>query len=116
MAQRPALQLKNTETGRSVLDVLFWLVSEFRPVHSVDDFFGFSDDSAALNFRSMISGSFVTEERRLGIVTSRHPFTAWWNDRFEAGALENTGNGYRLTEEYLAPLLEELRTTSNPRP
>lgn len=116
LAQRPALQLQNTEAGRTILDVLFWLVSDSRPVHSVDDFSGNADDSATPNFRTMASGSFVTEEKRLGIVTSRHPFTAWWNSRLEAGALEETGSGFRLTEAHLEPLLEELRTTTEPRP
>lgn len=110
LAARPALHLKNSETDRTVLDVLFWLVSDSRPVHSAEDFSGLTDGSATPSFRTMIAGSFMTEDSPYGLTYSSYLFSAWWNSRLEAGALENTGNGYRLTEAHLAPLLDQLRT------
>lgn len=110
IAEGPGFQLKNNESGRTFLDVLFWLTSQRRPVHSPGDFAGIADDAGIPNFVTLTVKSFRINDKAYSMLYSLWPFKAWWKDRQERGLLTAVDDGYRLDEAYLQKVFDLLST------
>lgn len=124
IVRRAAYILAGTERGFSVwasnpawgqlLDVVYWAAQHIQPSPNLDSFTGASSghtprDENEYQYISLVQTSFVLEGEINAVLCSDAMLIIWWKRRVEEGVLVETPDGYKLKDEYIAPILQELR-------
>ncbi|MBC2682342.1 SMI1/KNR4 family protein [Corynebacterium anserum] len=97
-----------------LLDVVYWAAQHVQPCRTVKSFKGpiwdhIPWDGNEYQFMSLVRASFVLEGERGSISCSEAMLELWWQRRIEPGVLVETPEGFKLKDEYIAPVLEALR-------
>lgn len=109
LTQDDTFMVENTKQGRAVFDMMFWLVTQFRRVHSPGDFENAEKDYTQPSFATLAAGLFDIQPSMWGPSWSSGAIEMWWEYAVKENKFRDTGDGFVFTDDYISTMMSNLR-------